>query len=305
MLNGVLLLDKPQGFTSHDGVAKLRGILRQKKIGHAGTLDPMATGLLVVLLGNATRASDHAGGQDKEYLARLRLGQTTDTQDITGQTLEIRPAASRGELEAILPRFTGRQLQLPPMYSAVQVAGKRLYDLARQGKEIERQPRPVMIRALELLPSGAGAGPADYDLRVVCSKGTYVRTLAHDIGQALGCGGCLAALRRTASGRFSLEESLTFDQITGLQAENALSGRLFPTDWVYADLSAVILNLAGAVRAGHGAFLTAEHLASGQIPPEGSLCRVYDAQGRFCQIGRSGLLERGGQAIFCKTNFLS
>lgn len=300
MVNGVLLLDKPQGFTSHDGVAKLRGMLHQKKIGHAGTLDPMATGLLVVLLGSATRASDYAGGQDKEYLARLRLGQITDTQDITGTTLGTRPAANRRELEAILPRFTGEQQQLPPMYSAVQVGGKRLYDLARQGKEVERQPRTIRIYQLELL---AQAGENEYDLRVVCSKGTYIRALAHDIGEALGCGGCLSALRRTRSGRFSLEDSLTFDQIAGLEGE-ALSGRLFPVSMVYEDLPAVELNPAGDLRASHGAFFTQEHLSSGRIPPADGLCRVYDSRGRFCQIGRGGQLDRGGQAIFCKTNFM-
>ena len=153
MLNGILILDKPQGFTSHDAVAKLRGMLRQKKIGHAGTLDPMATGVLVVLLGKATRASDHASGQRKEYTARLRLGLVTDTQDITGTVLEEHPVQAGEEaVRAVLPAFTGGIRQLPPMYSAVQVNGRRLYDLARRGLEVERQSRDISVDTLELLP---------------------------------------------------------------------------------------------------------------------------------------------------------
>ena len=151
MVNGILIVDKPQDFTSHDVVAKLRGMLRQKKIGHAGTLDPMATGVLVVLLGNATRASDHASGQSKEYVARLRLGQVTDTQDVTGTVLEEHPVTvGEEELRQILPAFTGDIQQLPPMYSAISVNGKRLYDLARKGVEVERQSRDIVIEELNI-----------------------------------------------------------------------------------------------------------------------------------------------------------
>ena len=306
MVNGILIVDKPQGFTSHDVVAKLRGMLRQKKIGHAGTLDPMATGVLVVLLGNATRASDHASGQSKEYVARLRLGLTTDTQDITGATLEEHPVEVGEEaLRAVLPAFTGDIQQLPPMYSAISVNGKRLYDLARKGVEVERQSRDIVIEQLELLPREEGLQAHDYDLRALCSKGTYVRTICHDIGAALGCGGCMAALRRTRSGRFTLQDALTFEEIAALLAENALETRVFPTETVFYDLPEVHLNEEGDIRASHGNFFAERHIASGQRPEEGDLCRIYDSTGRFCQIGQTRQLDKGGLAIFCKINFAS
>ncbi len=303
MVNGILIVDKPRDFTSHDVVAKLRGMLRQKKIGHAGTLDPMATGVLVVLLGSATRASDHASGQSKEYIARLRLGLTTDTQDITGTVLEQRPPeVGEADVQAALAAFTGDIRQLPPMYSAISVNGKRLYDLARKGVEVERQSRDITVEQLELLPT-ADLPEHHYDLRALCSKGTYVRTICHDIGQALGCGGCMADLRRVRSGRFTLEDALTFEQIAALLAENALESRLFPTDAVFSDLPAVHLNGQGDVRASHGNFFLPAHLAAGEAPPLGQRCRVYDSLGRFCQIGETRELERGGEAIFCKINF--
>ncbi len=304
MLNGILIVDKPRDFTSHDVVAKLRGILRQKKIGHAGTLDPMATGVLVVLLGGATRASDHASGQRKEYIARLRLGIVTDTQDSTGTVLEEYPVeVSEDDLRVALAAFTGDIQQLPPMYSAISVNGKRLYDLARKGIEVGRQSREITIEKLELLP-GEDLPAGEFDLRVVCSKGTYVRTICHDIGAALGCGGCMADLRRVRSGIFTQEEALTFEQITALRDAGQIEQRLHPIDSAYVDLPAVFLNEEGHVRASHGNFLTENHLREGKIPAENALCRVYDSQDRFCQIGRGGTLDRGGSAIFCKTNFM-
>lgn len=186
MANGILIIDKPAGWTSHDVVAKLRGILHEKRIGHAGTLDPMATGVLPVFVGRATRAVEFAAEREKEYLAGLRLGLTTDTQDTTGTVTATHPVtAGRADLEAVLPQFTGDILQIPPMYSAIKRQGQKLYELARRGQEVERDPRPVTIHALEILDQPS---PTEYTLRVACSKGTYVRTLCHDIGQALGCG---------------------------------------------------------------------------------------------------------------------
>lgn len=303
MLNGILLLDKPAGFTSHDAVAKLRGILHQKKIGHAGTLDPMATGVLVILLGNATRASDHASGQSKEYHARLRLGLTTDTQDIAGKVLSRSPAAVPSEQLALaLAAFTGKIDQLPPMYSAVQVGGRRLYDLARKGLEIERQSREISIEEMCLLPS-PDLPEGDYDLKVICSKGTYIRTLCHDIGQFLGCGGCMAALRRVRSGQFSLDRAMTLEQISDSFREGTLEDRIFPTESVFSDLPAVFLNEEGDLRASHGAFFAPSHLVRGTFPEEGGCCRVYDSSGRFCQIAQAGKLDRGDAALFCKINF--
>ena len=195
MPNGIIIIDKPAGWTSMDVCAKLRGIFHEKRVGHAGTLDPMATGVLPVFLGRATRAVEFAEQTGKEYLAGLRLGLVTDTQDVTGRVLEERPVTcAPAEVEAALAAFRGEITQIPPMYSALKRDGKKLYELARAGKEVERAPRPVTIHALEVVEQ---TGPNCYTLRVRCSKGTYVRTLCHDIGAALGCGGCMSALRRT------------------------------------------------------------------------------------------------------------
>ncbi len=185
-MNGILLIDKPRDWTSSDVVAKLRGVLHEKRIGHSGTLDPMATGLLVVFVGRATRAVEYAESDAKRYTARLRLGLVTDTQDTTGTALggDLREVP-REELEAVLARFRGEIEQIPPMYSAVKKDGKKLYELARKGVEVERKPRRVTISGLEILSGGGD----EYTLRVRCSKGTYIRTLCHDIGQTLGCGG--------------------------------------------------------------------------------------------------------------------
>ena len=195
MPNGILIIDKPSGWTSMDVCAKIRGILHEKRVGHGGTLDPMATGVLPVFVGQATRAVEFAENSRKEYVAGLRLGQVTNTQDTSGEVLETRPVSvSREEVEAAMARFLGDIQQIPPMYSAIKKEGKKLYELARRGQEVERQPRPITIYELELLDQ---LSPTDYTLRVKCSKGTYVRTLCHDIGQALGCGGTLFSLRRT------------------------------------------------------------------------------------------------------------
>lgn len=317
MYNGILVFHKPEGFTSHDAVAKLRGILRQKKIGHAGTLDPMARGVLVVLLGSATRASDHASGQQKEYVARLRLGLTTDTQDITGTVLEEQAVhITREQLLAALHAFTGDILQLPPMYSAVQVGGKRLYDLARKGIQVERQSRSITVEKLQLctddrlaelgitkgVPCKEGI---EYDLDAVCSKGTYIRTLCHDVGQALGCGGCMADLLRVRSGDFVLSQAMTFQQVEELHRSGELERYIVPTDRVFSDLPAIYLNEAGDIRASHGAFLTSQHIAQGEMPEVQEGCRVYDSKGLFIMTGKGGMLDRGGEAIFCDKTFFN
>lgn len=209
MPNGIIIIDKPAGWTSMDVCAKLRGILHEKRVGHAGTLDPMATGVLPVFVGQATKAVSFAENGRKVYEAVLQLGRVTDTQDTTGETLEERAVTvTADDVRAALPRFLGEIEQIPPMYSAIKVNGQKLYDLARQGKEVARKPRRITIYDLALTEE---LGNGQYALRVECSKGTYIRTLCHDLGQALGCGGCMAALRRTEASGFGIGEAVTLE----------------------------------------------------------------------------------------------
>ena len=211
MPNGILIIDKPRDWTSMDVCAKLRGILREKRVGHGGTLDPMATGVLPVFVGQATRAVEFAENGRKEYVAGLRLGQVTNTQDVTGETLETHPViAGRRDVEQALARFLGDIQQIPPMYSAIKINGQKLYDLARKGQEVARKPRSITIYELELLEQ---VSETDYTFRCVCSKGTYIRTLCHDIGQVLGCGGTLYSLRRTMAAGFTLEQAVTLEEV--------------------------------------------------------------------------------------------
>ena len=231
MPSGIIIINKPAGWTSMDVCAKLRGIFHEKRVGHAGTLDPMATGVLPVFVGQATKAVSFAESGEKEYLARLRLGLTTDTQDTTGTVLsELPVTVTEEDLRAVLPRFTGEIKQIPPMYSAVKVRGRKLYELARKGAEVERKPRAVTIFALELLGQ---TGKNEYALRVRCSKGTYIRTLCHDIGAALGCGGAMSALERTMAAGFTLSEAVTLEQV---QAQKELLLR--PTDSLFRSYGA-------------------------------------------------------------------
>ena len=211
MANGIIIIDKPADWTSMDVCAKLRGILKTKKIGHAGTLDPMATGVLPVFVGQATRAVSFAESGSKEYVAGLRLGLVTNTQDTSGETLETHAVtATADDLRAVLPRFTGEIRQIPPMFSAIKIGGRKLYELARKGQEVERKSREITIYELELLEQ---TGEDEYLLRILCSKGTYVRTLCHDIGQALGCGGCMSSLRRTMAAGFTLSQAVTLEEV--------------------------------------------------------------------------------------------
>ena len=216
-IEGVLLVDKPPAHTSHDVVARLRGILRMKRIGHAGTLDPMATGLLVILVGKATRVSQYLIGLDKEYEGAIELGRTTDSQDADGEVVTTRPVPPLGEaeLKAALQGFIGDQYQLPPMYSAIKIGGVPLYKSARRGEEVEREPRFVRVVSWEL----RGLALPRFDFRMRVSKGTYVRTLAHDLGERLGCGAHLAALRRTAIGAFQVSDALTLEQLEALSIQ--------------------------------------------------------------------------------------
>ena len=274
MANGIVIIDKPAGWTSMDVCAKLRGILKTKKIGHAGTLDPMATGVLPVFVGQATRAVSFAEGGEKEYVAGLRLGRTTNTQDTEGETLTQSPVTvGREELEAVLPRFTGEISQIPPMFSAIKINGQKLYDLARQGKEVERKARAVTIFALEVVEQ---VSETDYILRIRCSKGTYVRTLCHDIGQALGCGGCMFSLRRTMAAGFTLDESVTLEQMQ--EGGEAL---LRPTDSLFRDRPDYRLKTEKQeewCRNGNP-FFVQENLPEGEY-------RIYGREGEFLCLSR-------------------
>ena len=234
MMQGILIVDKPMDWTSFDVVAKLRGVLGTRKLGHSGTLDPMATGVLPVFVGQATRAVEFAENGRKEYVAGLRLGQVTNTQDVTGETLETHPVtATRRDVEQALARFLGDIQQIPPMYSAIKINGQKLYDLARKGQEVARKPRSITIYELELLEQ---VSETDYTFRCVCSKGTYIRTLCHDIGQVLGCGGTLYSLRRTMAAGFTLEQAVTLEEVQ--EKGEAL---LLPADSLFAQHPALHL----------------------------------------------------------------
>ena len=209
-MNGIVIVDKPRDWTSQDVTARLRRVFGTRRIGHGGTLDPMATGVLPVFVGRATRGVEFFEHAEKTYETVLRLGLTTDTEDVTGTVLESREfSVTKEEFENILPRFRGEILQVPPMYSALKINGQKLCDLARKGREVERQPRPITIHELTLLDfSGETA-----TLRVRCSKGTYIRTLCKDIGEALGCGGCMESLRRTSAGEYTIEEAVPLQEL--------------------------------------------------------------------------------------------
>ena len=277
MPNGILIIDKPSGWTSMDVCAKIRGILHEKRVGHGGTLDPMATGVLPVFVGQATRAVEFAENSRKEYVAGLRLGQVTNTQDTSGEVLETRPVSvSREEVEAAMARFLGDIQQIPPMYSAIKINGQKLCDLARKGRKVARKPRSITIYELELLEQ---VSETDYTFRCVCSKGTYVRTLCHDIGSALGCGGTMYALRRTMAAGYTLAQAVTLEDVQARGEE-----LLLPADSLFAEYPALPLRSAGQEkRVRNGGAITDSTL------PDGTY-RVYGRNGDFLCLSRA---ERG------------
>ena len=264
-MNGIILVDKPQDWTSHDVVGKLRGILHERRIGHSGTLDPMATGLLVVFVGRATRAVEFAEAHSKEYVAGLRLGIATDTQDVTGNVLhETEHNIGENDLKSVLSEFQGEIQQLPPMYSAIKVGGKKLYELARKGETVERKPRTVNISKLEL----AGTENGDFILDICCSKGTYVRTLCNDIGEKLGCGACMSSLRRIKAGNFSISDAHTLTEI----AENP-EKYILPVDLLFSEYPALTVNSAHEQKLRNGSIIKSA-AADGRY-------RVYGESGEF------------------------
>lgn len=298
---GILIFNKPQDFTSHDVVAKLRGILRTRKIGHGGTLDPMATGVLPIFVGGATKAADYAAAQDKTYEAGFTLGFATDTQDTTGTVTERSDKrVTADEVREALERFRGPQKQIPPMYSAIKIDGQKLYDLARKGREVERPARDITILDIALLDFDPDTQKGSF--RVTCSKGTYVRTIVHDLGQKLGTCAAMHALTRTRAGVYDLSEAVTFEQVERARDDGTLASLFHPTDSLFTDYPAVHLTREGRDRAARGATVF-ERQTDGiaQFAP-GTLCRVY-ADGVFLMLGRVDTLDKGGNGLFVHKNF--
>lgn len=276
-LNGILCIHKPQDFTSFDVVKKLRGMTKIKKIGHAGTLDPMATGVLPVFFGTATKACDILPDQNKRYTAAFQLGLTSNTQDIWGEILDRRESrAAERDILDLLPRFRGDIEQIPPMFSAVQINGQRLYDLARKGVEVERNPRSVHIYRFQLLSFDGESQSGVLDIS--CSKGTYIRTLIHDLGEALGPGGVMTALTRTEAAGFTLHDCLTFDEVEELLRSERLAERILPVEKVFETYPAVHLNAVQSSKFLNGVRLDLKRVIH---PKDAVTCRIYDSEGSF------------------------
>ena len=271
-MNGIVIIDKPQGWTSQDVTARLRRVFNTRRIGHGGTLDPMATGVLPVFVGRATRGVEFFEHAEKTYETVLRLGLTTDTEDITGTVLTEQEAnVTASQLEEVLEKFRGEILQVPPMYSALKINGQKLVDLARKGREVERKPRPVTIHELTLL----GMEAEGIRLRVRCSKGTYIRTLCKDIGEALGCGGCMAALRRVQAGEYTIDEAIPLMQL--LEMENPETV-LRNVDTMFRNYPAVTLTVNQEKRCRNGGTFAVK-LPGGQY-------RAYSESGEFLMLAK-------------------
>lgn len=282
MLHGILNVYKDKGYTSHDVVAKLRGIVGQKKIGHTGTLDPDAEGVLPVCLGKATKVCDLLTDKDKTYRAVLLLGKTTDTQDLTGEVLNESDTCflNEKEVETAIQGFVGEYRQIPPMYSALKVNGKKLYELAREGKVIERKARTVYIREIRILSIELPR----VTMEVTCSKGTYIRTLCQDIGEKLGVGGCMESLLRTQVGRFSLEDSKTLQNIQELKENGSLEQILIPVDSLFEDYRRVQVDKKQEPLLYNGNMFYME--GQKDVPYDEEMVRVYDCDGKFVAIYR-------------------
>ncbi|RRD94003.1 tRNA pseudouridine(55) synthase TruB [Clostridiales bacterium COT073_COT-073] len=297
-MNGILNIYKEQGYTSHDVVAILRRILKTKRIGHTGTLDPNAEGVLPICIGQATKISELLMEKQKTYVAALCLGKSTDTQDIWGKVVsQSEVLVSPAEVQTAILSFQGQIMQIPPMYSAIKQDGKKLYELARQGKEVQRQPRPATIYAISDLEQ---IGKAEYRFSVTCSKGTYIRTLCHDIGQKLGCGAHMTALQRTRSGKFGLETALKLAEVEKLKADGKLAEHLLPitevfdipeltvkdsfSKWLYAG-NPIPLEQIQAGDLSKIVQLTEISRMDRQLPTH-DLYYIYDSHGRFIGIYR-------------------
>lgn len=283
-MTGIILLDKPKDITSFGAVARVRRICGEKKCGHTGTLDPMATGVLTVMLGGATRFIELLPSHNKAYRASFRLGTTTDTLDITGKVLETREVnATAEQVKEKIKDFIGDISQLPPMYSAVSVDGQRLYDLARKGIEVERKPRQVTVFSIDVLREDEEKG--EYEIQVECSSGTYIRTLISDLGEALGCGAVMTDLRRTKANGFGIENALSLEQLEEAVKNGSISDLLIPVDRALEEYPVIKVSEAQAKRFRNGGELSLERL---KYPRTLGYFRVYDPDGNFIGIGEIG-----------------
>lgn len=288
MYHGIINVYKEAGFTSHDVVAKLRGICKQKKIGHTGTLDPAAVGVLPVCLGNGTGLCEMLSGKKKEYIAVLKLGIVTGTQDTTGQILAQHPVTvSPEEVRRAIASFLGEYDQIPPMYSALKVNGKKLYELARAGKEVPREPRRIQIESLTILAMNL----PEVEIQVTCSKGTYIRTLCHDIGIKLGCGGTMASLKRTRSGDFAIGDAYTLSQLETLAAANRLTDAIKPVAKVFCHLSPIVVQEPFHKRLVNGNPIHYDHVEKLPELTPNEAVRIYSFTGDFYGIYQNRAAE--------------
>ena len=282
-MTGILIIDKPEGMTSFDVVAKARRICGEKKCGHSGTLDPMATGVMTLLFGGATGFLNYLPSHDKEYIATLKLGTVTDTLDITGKVLEEKEFnVTAEEFAAAAKRFEGEITQLPPMYSAVSVGGERLYDLARKGIEVDRPERQVTIQKLEILEADEADGI--YKIDVACSGGTYIRTLVSDIGTALGCGAVLTSLRRVKANNFTISDSVPLEGLEKAKSEGRIDDLLIPVDRALSEYPEITVSAAQALRFSNGGALSLERLRNCKAK---GLYRVYSPDNIFLGLGEN------------------
>lgn len=287
MINGIILINKEKKFTSHDVVAKMRGIAEQKKVGHTGTLDPEATGVLPLCFGKATKVCDLLTNKTKEYKATLLLGKESDTQDIWGTILKESPInVSEDEIKEAVLSYIGESLQIPPMYSALKVNGKKLYELAREGKEIDREPRKIVISMIEI----DSVQIPEVTFRVVCSKGTYIRTLCYDIGKKLGCGGLMSSLTRTRVGDFLLEQTYTLDQVQERKDRGELGLIVLPVDTVFLKLKKIHIKKDAKKWIDNGNVILSDQTEeydgkkNGSELENGEEIRVYNDDKEFCAI---------------------
>lgn len=294
MINGIMNIYKEAGFTSHDVVAKLRGIVKQKKIGHTGTLDPDAVGVLPVCFGSATKLCDMMTDKTKEYEAIMRLGVKTDTQDLSGRVLEeCKVCVSKEAVEAAIMHFVGGYEQIPPMYSALKVNGKKLYELARQGREVERQPRHVDILSINILEMNL----PDVRFVVSCSKGTYIRTLCADIGDKLACGAAMAALKRTRVGSFKIEDAITLSKVQELAASGQCEDYVVAPDYIFMEYVGVVVKpeAENALANGNKLRLNQVEIKDNVYLKDGDLIRIYNGRKVFkavyCFVKKENILK--------------